>query len=85
MKWGLAIASRPQRQLRRMLAIERRQIDTAFSEMCEDPFVGDVKFLKGLGGTLRKRIGDWRILFQLNLESRLIIVTAIKRRGSHTY
>jgi mRNA-degrading endonuclease RelE of RelBE toxin-antitoxin system len=52
-----------------------------FTEMCENPFSGDIRFLKGLGGTLRKRVGDWRILFEINLENRLIFVTAIKRRG----
>ena len=57
----------------------------AFEQMCENPFYGDVKFLKGLGGTLRRRVGDWRVLFHLNLENRLIIVTAIKHRGSKTY
>ena len=85
MKWGLAITSRPQRQLRRMSVGERRQINRAFGEMCDDPFAGDVKFLKGLGGAIRKRVGDWRILFELNIENRLVVVTAIKRRGSHTY
>ena len=85
MKWGLAIASRPKRQLRRMSALERMQIDRAFTEMCDDPFFGDVKFLRGLSGTIRKRVGDWRVLYELNLENRLIVVTAIKRRGSNTY
>jgi mRNA-degrading endonuclease RelE of RelBE toxin-antitoxin system len=68
-----------------MSSQERKDIDWAFSEMCDDPFFGDVKFLKGLGGALRKRVGDWRILFELNLDNKLIFVTAIKRRGSHTY
>lgn len=64
---------------------ERVHIARALEQLTDDPFAGDVKFLTGLGGAIRKRIGDWRIIFELNLESRLIIVTAIKRRGSHTY
>jgi mRNA-degrading endonuclease RelE of RelBE toxin-antitoxin system len=85
MKWGLAITSRAKRQLGRWYASERDQIDGAFSEMCENPFAGDVKFLQGLNGSLRRRVGDWRVLYDLNPENKVIVVTAVKRRGSNTY
>jgi mRNA interferase RelE/StbE len=84
MKWGLVIASRAKRQFRRLSADERDGIDQAFSEMCDNPFQGDVKFLRGLD-TMRRRVGDWRILYELNEAQKLIVVTAIKRRGSTTY
>jgi len=57
MTWGLVIASRAKRQFRRLSADERDGIDQAFSEMCENPVKGDVKFLRGLG-SLRRRVGD---------------------------
>jgi len=85
MKWGLAITSSAKRQLRRVPSPERNHINRAFSEMCDDPFRGDVKFLRGLGGALRRRVGDWRILYELNEENKVIVVTTIKRRGSKTY
>ena len=85
MSWGLAITNPAKRQLRRMPAPDRREINRAFSTMTDDPFNGDVKFLHGLNGALRRRVGDWRILFELNTESKVIVVTAVKRRGSNTY
>jgi mRNA-degrading endonuclease RelE of RelBE toxin-antitoxin system len=85
MKWGLVIGSRAKRQLRRLTAPERYQIDVAFSEMCHNPYHGDVQFLKGSEGALRRRTGDWRILYDLEPEHKAVVVTAIKRRGSHTY
>jgi mRNA-degrading endonuclease RelE of RelBE toxin-antitoxin system len=85
MKWGLAITSRAKRQLRRLSASDLGDINQAFSEMCDDPFRGDVKFLHGLDGALRRRIGDWRVLYELNQEHKVIVVTAVKRRGSNTY
>jgi mRNA-degrading endonuclease RelE of RelBE toxin-antitoxin system len=84
MKWGLVITSRAKRQFRRLSADERDDIDQAFSEMCDNPFQGDVKFLRGLD-TMRRRVGDWRILYELNEAKKFIVVTAIKRRGSTTY
>jgi mRNA interferase RelE/StbE len=84
MKWGLVIASRAKRQFRRLAANDRDKIDQAFSEMCDDPLRGDVKFLRGLDA-LRRRVGDWRILYELDESNRLIVVTAIRRRSSSTY
>jgi len=84
MKWGLVIGSRAKRQFRRLPADDRDVIDAVFSEMCDDPFKGDVKTLHGLN-SLRRRVGDWRVLFELIESKKLIIVTAIKRRGSSTY
>ena len=34
-----------------------------------DPFSGDVKALRGTDGAFRRRIGDWRILFDLHRQS----------------
>jgi mRNA interferase RelE/StbE len=85
MTWGLVIASRARRQLRRLTDAERHQIDIAFFEMCHNPYHGDVKFLKGSGGAFRRRTGDWRILYDLESEHKVVIVTAVKHRGSNTY
>jgi mRNA interferase RelE/StbE len=84
MKWGLVVASRAKRQFRRLPADDRDAIDAAFSAMCVDPFSGDVKRLHGTDGW-RRRIGDWRILYKLDEHNRVIVVTAVKRRGSNTY
>ncbi len=85
MKWGLVIANPAKRQLRRLFSAERHQINRAFSEMCEDPIAGDVKFLRGIEGALRRRVGEWRILFELDRVKKVITITAIKRRDSNTY
>jgi mRNA-degrading endonuclease RelE of RelBE toxin-antitoxin system len=53
--------------------------------MCHNPYQGDVQFLKGSDGALRRRIGDWRIFYDLEPEHKVIVVTALKRRGSNTY
>lgn len=84
MKWGLVVASRAKRQYRRLPLDDRDAIDAAFSEMCKDPFSGDFKNLRGSDG-LRRRVRDWRILFKLDEAAKIIVVTAIKRRGSNTY
>lgn len=84
MKWGLVTASRARREFRRLPADARHAVDAAFSEMCDDPFSGDVKRLGGTDG-FRRRVGNWRILYKLDAQRKIIVVTRIKRRGSNTY
>ena len=85
MTWGLVIASRAKRQTRHLSATELDHINGAFSELSRDPLAGDVKLLRGTRGVFRRRVGDWRILFELDRVRKLILIIAIKRRGSNTY
>jgi mRNA-degrading endonuclease RelE of RelBE toxin-antitoxin system len=85
MKWGLVITSGAKRQLRRLTNAERKLIDNAFSVMSLNPYHGDVQFLKGSDNALRRRVGDWRILYDLEPEHKILVVTAVMRRASNTY
>lgn len=53
--------------------------------MEEDPFSGDIKRLKGQISAWRRRVGNYRIVYDLNLEEKKIIVHGILRRTSTTY
>jgi mRNA-degrading endonuclease RelE of RelBE toxin-antitoxin system len=85
MKWGVLIANRAKRQLRRLSADERDYIDATFEEMRDDPYDGDIKFLMGTGGALRRRIRDWRIVYEVDSKRRLIQILEVQRRSSNTY
>jgi mRNA-degrading endonuclease RelE of RelBE toxin-antitoxin system len=51
--------------------------------MQSDPFSGDIKRLQPSGW--RRRIGNYRIFYDLDVDERRIVVTAITRRTSTTY
>jgi mRNA-degrading endonuclease RelE of RelBE toxin-antitoxin system len=53
--------------------------------MQADPFLGDIKRLKGQQTAWRRRVGDYRIVYDLYSEQGLIIVSGILRRTSTTY
>jgi mRNA interferase RelE/StbE len=63
--------------LRKLPRNERERILTAIERLP----AGDVRSLKGRQGEWRLRIGDWRALIRLDLEARVIVVTAVKPRG----
>jgi mRNA-degrading endonuclease RelE of RelBE toxin-antitoxin system len=52
--------------------------------MEQNPFQGDIRKLQGLAG-FRRRVGNWRILFEVVLEQRHVVIAAIERRTSTTY
>jgi len=60
-------------------------IDAAFEQMRSDPYDGDIQFLKGTNRTLRRRVGAWRILFEVHAEGHLVVVLQVIRRSSNTY
>ena len=85
MTWSLIITNPATRDLRKVPRPDVEHINATFEEMRADPYDGDIKFLKGTNRTLRRRAGDWRILFEVRAEQRLVIILAVSRRNSNTY
>jgi mRNA-degrading endonuclease RelE of RelBE toxin-antitoxin system len=54
-------------------------------EMTRDPFAGDVIPLTNERAAYRRRVGNWRIFFDVDREKRLVDVTDIDRRTTTTY
>jgi mRNA interferase RelE/StbE len=54
-------------------------IEDALLEMEHDPFGGDIKKLKG-GDGYRRRVGKYRILFDVDTDLRLVSVFGILKR-----
>ena len=50
-----------------------------------NPLQGDVRKLQGGEEGYRRRVGDWRIFFDVYPEEHRVVVTAIERRISTTY
>jgi mRNA-degrading endonuclease RelE of RelBE toxin-antitoxin system len=85
MKWGLAITKPAARDLRDVPSADLKRIDGAFEEMRSDPYGGDIKFLKGTNRILRRRVGNWRIEFEVRPDQRIVVILVVARRSSHTY
>ena len=85
MKWELLLAGPARRALKRMPAADRRRVLAALDAMEYDPFSGDIVRLKAQPVAWRRRIGDWRLLFDVDLEARRVLVHDVLRRTSTTY
>jgi mRNA-degrading endonuclease RelE of RelBE toxin-antitoxin system len=84
MEWTVVLAGPARKSLKRIPATDKTRILAALGEIQQDPFQGDIRKLQGLPG-FRRRVGSWRILFEVVLERRQVVVAAIERRTSTTY
>jgi len=85
MPWTLHVARSAEKELEGVPERDRTRILKALKDMSQDPFAGDVARLYGLPTAWRRRVGNWRILYDLCPDRALIVVASIRRRTSTTY
>ena len=85
MSWDLHVARSAEKELSRVPSKDRERILAALQAMRDDAFTGDIARLENQATAWRRRVGDWRIFFDLYPDRQLIVVAAIRRRTSTTY
>ena len=83
MNWQLVVTKSAKKALQDLPAKDRLRVEPALDALERDPFSGDIKRLDP--PAWRRRVGNYRIFFDLFMDQHLIVVTAIKRRTSTTY
>jgi mRNA-degrading endonuclease RelE of RelBE toxin-antitoxin system len=85
MKWDLVITNPAVRDLRKVPRGDLKHVNAVFDDMCSNPYGGDIRYLRSTDGALRRRVGTWRIFFELARDRRCVIILGVKRRSSNTY
>ena len=85
MNWNLLVTGPAQKQLRRIPEKDRERVKAALLAIEDEPFSGDLVRLRAQPAAWRRRVGSYRILFDVDYEKRHVVVTAIVRRTSVTY
>jgi len=85
MAWNLQITGPAQKEFQRLPAKDQARVKDALLAMQQDPFSGDIKRLKGQTAAWRRRVGNYRIVYDLHLDEHRIVVAGILRRTSTTY
>ncbi|HEY3744473.1 MAG TPA: type II toxin-antitoxin system RelE/ParE family toxin [Bryobacteraceae bacterium] len=83
MNWILLVTQPARKALARLPERDQHRIVAAMDRMAEDPFTGDIKRLEP--DAWRRRVGNYRIFYDLDIDERTIVVTGIERRTSTTY
>ncbi|HEY6391940.1 MAG TPA: type II toxin-antitoxin system RelE/ParE family toxin [Bryobacteraceae bacterium] len=83
MNWKLLVTKSARKNLASLPSGDQVRIERSLDALESNPFSGDIKRLKPSGW--RRRVGNHRIFYDLDVERHLIVVTAIQRRTSTTY
>ena len=84
--WNVWLSRSAQKTLTRAPRPERERLQHALDEMALDPFAGDVLTLKGEErSSFRRRVGAWRIFFDVERDVLRVSVVDIARRTTTTY
>ena len=74
--------SRPaSRYLQRLDPVLQRRIGRAIRAICADPFGLGTKPLRNAAGRRSPRVGDWRVVFGVDEDHKLVTIFLIGPRG----
>jgi mRNA-degrading endonuclease RelE of RelBE toxin-antitoxin system len=85
MNWTIHLAKPALKTLAKVPAKSQRLIRAALLEMQQNPFAGDIVRLTAQRSSWRRRVGSYRIFFDVDPERQQIDVVEINRRTSTTY
>ncbi len=61
------------------------RITAAIKEFAINPYAGDIEKMEGEKDTWRRRIGAYRIFYEIHTARKIIYIFEIKRHASNTY
>jgi mRNA-degrading endonuclease RelE of RelBE toxin-antitoxin system len=87
MNWAVELSASAIKELKKLPRDRQAQVERSIDEMESDPMAGDVLLLKGAEwkGRFRKRVGSYRMIFQLDRSTMTVAISAILIRSEKTY
>ena len=87
MNWVLIVDALARKQLKRIPPHDAKRLLSAIDELAVNPFVGDIEKMEGEKEKKiwRRRIGNYRIFYEIVSRDKIIYVFHVERRTSSTY
>ncbi|MBI2669895.1 MAG: type II toxin-antitoxin system RelE/ParE family toxin [Candidatus Yanofskybacteria bacterium] len=85
MAWKVIIDPSVAKGLKKINRTDRYYIKGAIDEMNLNPYTGDIRNITGQTNIWRKRVGAYRIFYEINLSLKIVHIFKIERRTSTTY
>ena len=83
--WQLGVDSSVYAVLTRFPRKDARRVSEVIESLAMNPYAGDVKKLGGKDNLWRRRVGAYRIFYEISTTRRRVDVSEVDRRGSKTY
>ncbi|MGH2844250.1 MAG: type II toxin-antitoxin system RelE family toxin [Solirubrobacteraceae bacterium] len=79
-QWAVEFERRAERDLERLDRQVKERVLGAIDRLTQDPLSADLRKLAGRP-ELRLRVGDWRVILELDIAARTIVIERILPRG----
>ena len=83
--WELKIDKIIFKKLSRLPKKDVERIFVTIEFLAQNPYSGDIEKIKGEDSSWRRRIGSYRIFYDIKQDERIVQVTWVERRTSKTY
>jgi len=83
--WKLEVKFRVYRTLKKFPADEQKRILEVIENLPNDPYFGDIEKMEGQDNSWRRRVGVYRIFYEILVPKKIILVFRVERRTSNTY
>ena len=83
--WHLEIDHSVYKTLTRIPKKDTARISAAIEQLVVNPYIGDTHKIGGEDIVWRRRIGSYRIFYELHVDMHRVSVFDLRRRGSKTY
>ena len=85
MNWELRLRKRTKKNILCFPRRDQLYVTIVLREIASNPYAGDIVKLEGEKNSWRRRMGAYRIFYELIPKDKAISVFRIERRGSKTY
>lgn len=85
MIWELQIAKSVKKNLKSFPKKDAVKILSVLEDFCSNPYFGDIEKIEGEENTWRRRVGNYRIIYDIDKKNKIISIRVISRRTSNTY
>lgn len=83
--WQLILERSAEKTLARVPRPEADRLLEVLEQMSQNPLVGDVRRLTNQPAAYRRRVGNYRIFFDVDYRLRQVQIVAVERRTTTTY
>ena len=83
--WELKLSSKALKYLDDIPKDDPGRILDSINTLSSDPYHGDIKKMAGLENVWRRRVGNYRLFYNILIKDWVVLVFRIDRRTSKTY
>lgn len=83
--WDLRVDPGVHKVLQRIPRRDTGSLLAVIRLLSVNPYLGDIRKVKGFDNVWRRRVGNYRIFYKLKVSKRTVLVFRVERRTSKTY